>query len=84
MMATWHPEACAPGARVSYWITSSRLGGLVFGAASWHQKARDDFWSQGARVLGEIVNNDRFLILPSVHVQELASHALACRRLAAD
>ncbi len=44
MMATWHPEgeACAPGARVSYWITSSRhgrLGGLVFGAASWHQKA---------------------------------------------
>ncbi len=54
--------------RVSYWITSSRhgrLGGLVFGAASWHQKARDDFWSQGARVLGEIVNNDRFLILPS-------------------
>ncbi len=95
MMATWHPEgeACAPGARVSTWITSSRhgrLGGLVFGAASWHQKARDDFigWSQGARVahLGEIVNNDRFLILPSVDVKELASHALACacRRLATD
>ncbi len=62
----------------------------MFGAASWHQKARDDFigWSQGARVahLGEIVNHDRFLILPSVHVQELASHAwaCACRRLAAD
>ncbi len=61
----------------------------MFGAASWHQKARDDFigWSQGARVahLGEIVNHDRFLILPSVHVQALASHALACagRRLAA-
>ncbi len=81
MMATWHPEgeACAPGARVSYWITSSRhgrLGGLVFGAASWHQKARDDFigWSQGARVahLGEIVNHDRFLILPSVHVRACA------------
>ncbi len=95
MMATWHPEgeARAPGARVRYWITSprhGRLGGLVFGAASWHQKARDDFigWSQGARVahLGEIVNHDRFLILPSVHVQELASHAWACagRRLAAD
>ncbi len=39
--------------RVSTWITSSRhgrLGGLVFGAASWHQKARDFIrWSRGAR-----------------------------------
>ena len=95
MMATWHPEgeARSPGARVSYWITSSRhgrLGGLVFCAAGWHQKARDRFigWSQGARdaQLGKVVNNDRFLILPSVKVKGLASHALACacRRLAAD
>ena len=95
MMATWHPkgEARCPGARVSYWITSSRhgrLGGLVFSAASWHHKARDRFigWSQGARDahLGKIVNNDRFLVLPSVKVKGLASHALACAcaRLAAD
>ncbi len=95
MMATWHPEgeARCPGARVSYWITSSvhgRLGGLVFSAAGWHQKARDRFigWSQGARDahLGEVVNNDRFLVLPSVTVKGLASHALAlaCARLATD
>ena len=95
MMATWHPEgeARCPGARMSYWITSSRhgrLGGLVFSAASWHQKARDRFigWSQGARDahIGKIVNNDRFLVLPSVKVKGLASHALACacRRFAGD
>ncbi len=95
MMATWHPggEARCPGARVSYWITSSRhgrLGGLVFCAAGWHQKARDRFigWSQGARDahLAKVVNNDRFLVLPSVKVKGLASHALACacRRLAGD
>ncbi len=53
MMATWHSEgeARCPGARMSYWIMSSRhgrLGGLVFSAASWHQKARDGFigWSR--------------------------------------
>ena len=95
MMATWHPEgeARCPGARVSYWITSSvhgRLGGLVFCAAGWHQKARDRFigWSQRARDahLAEVVNNDRFLVLPSVTVKGLASHALAlaCARLATD
>ena len=74
MMATWHPEgeARCPGARESYWITSSRhgrLGGLMFCAAGWHQKARD-----------------RFLVLPSVKVKGLASHALAltCARLATD
>ncbi len=74
---------------MSYRITSScygRLGGLVFRAANWHQKARDDFWSRGARDvhLGKVVNNARLLILPSVNVPELASHVLACRRLAAD
>ncbi len=95
MMATWHPEgeARCPGARLSYWIVSSRhgrLGGLVFCAASWHQKARDRFigWSPGARAahLAEIVNNDRFLVLPSVRVKGLASRVLtlACARLAAD
>ncbi len=89
MMATWHPEgeARCPGARVSYWITSSRhgrLGGLVFCAAGWHQQARDRFigWSQGARDahLAKVVNNDRFLVLPSVKVKCLAFDAItACR-----
>ncbi|MCY4460337.1 MAG: DUF4338 domain-containing protein [Albidovulum sp.] len=46
MKATHHPEgdAACPGGRIRYCIASERygpLGGLVFGAASWHQKARD-------------------------------------------
>ncbi len=95
MLATWHPEgeARTPGARVSYWIHSPRLGRLgllVFSAAGWHQKARDTFigWSQSARDahLDKLVVNDRFLLLPSVRVAGLASHvlALAVRRLPGD
>ncbi len=95
MLATWHPEgeARTPGARVSYWIHSPRLGRLgllVFSAAGWHQKARDTFigWSQSARDahLDKLVVNDRFLLLPSVRVEGLASHvlALAVRRLPGD
>ncbi|MCY4459623.1 MAG: DUF4338 domain-containing protein [Albidovulum sp.] len=46
MMATHLPEGAAacPGGRIRYWIASERygrLGGLVFGAALWHRKARD-------------------------------------------
>ncbi len=95
MMATHHPEgdAACPGGRIRYWIASERygrLGGLVFGAASWHQKARDLYigWSQAARDanLGRVLNNDRFLILPSARVPGLASHALslAAERVARD
>ncbi len=95
MMATHHPEgdAACPGGRIRYWIASERygrLGGLVFGAASWHQKARDLYigWSQAARDanLGRVLNNDRFVILPSARVPGLASHALslAAERVARD
>lgn len=76
---------------MSYWIVSSRhgrLGGLVFSAAGRHQKARDCFigWSQGPRDahLAKAVNNDKFLLLPSLKVKGLASHTLACARLAGD
>ncbi len=95
MMATHHPEgdACCPGGRLRYWIVCERhgvLGGLVFGAASWHQKARDRHigWSQAARDanIGLVVNNDRMLVLPGVRVHGLASLSLslACERLADD
>lgn len=95
MMATHHPEgdAACPGGRIRYWIVSERfgaLGGLVFGAASWHQKARDRYigWSRAARDanIGLVVNNDRMLILPGVRVRGLASLSLslACARLAGD
>ena len=95
MMASHHPEGWSrmPGAQLRYWVWSSvhgRLGGVGFCAASWHQKARDGFigWSADARVenLGHVVNNDRFLLLPGIRIDNLASHvlALATARLADD
>ena len=62
-----------PGNQLHYWLKSSRygiLGGLSFQAASWHQRARDEYigWSQRARVehMDEVIHNGRFLILPGV------------------
>jgi hypothetical protein len=66
------------------------LGCLMFGAAAWKVKARDDFigWSRVEREsnLSLVVNNNRFLILPWVEVPHLASHILGkvCRRLLRD
>lgn len=86
MLDTHHPLGWAhrPGARLSYWLvseTEGRLGGLSFAAASWHQQARDAFigWSATARVahLSQLIDNDRFVILPGVRMAHLASHVLA-------
>ena len=68
MMATHHPQgwAWAPGGQRRNWVCSSlgHLGGIGFCAASWHDKARDDFigWSADARVanLSLMINNHRF------------------------
>ena len=72
-----------PGNQLHYWLKSSRygiVGGLSFQAASWHQRARDEYigWSPRARVehMDEVIRNGRFLILPGVRVQGLASFAL--------
>ncbi|MCY4611398.1 MAG: IS4 family transposase, partial [Gammaproteobacteria bacterium] len=95
MLASHHPQGWAkvPGEQLRYWILSERhgrLGGVGFCAASWHQKARDDWigWSPRARVanLCRVVNQDRFLILPGVRVPNLASQvqAKALARLPGD
>ena len=95
MMATHHPQgwARAPGGQLRYWVCSSihgRLGGIGFSAASWHQKARDEFigWSADARAanLSLVINNHRFLLLPGVRVYGLASRvlAVAAERVATD
>ena len=90
MMALHHSEGVPrhPGKTLNYLVISSRfgcLGGIGFCAASWHQKARDRYigWSARARCagLGRMVNNHRFLLLPSVRVPDLASHVLRRRRV---
>jgi hypothetical protein len=57
------------------------LGCMLFGSAAWKAKSRDAFigWDRQMRErnLLFLSNNTRFLILPWVHVQHLASHLLA-------
>lgn len=72
------------GAQIRYVVKSSNhgyLGALAFSSASWALKCRDDYigWTENARRanLNRAVCNDRFLILPAVRVQYLASHVLS-------
>lgn len=66
------------------------VGGLSFSAPAWRLAARDAWigWDDSARRAGlsKVVGNSRFLILPRVHVPNLASHvlSLAIKRLPAD
>ncbi|MFZ4618554.1 MAG: Druantia anti-phage system protein DruA, partial [Rectinemataceae bacterium] len=62
----------------------------VFGAAAWKTEPRDSFigWDPATRAmrLGDIANNNRYLILPWVEVPHLASHVLGllARRIRND
>ena len=81
-----------PGAQLRYFVRAAGnvIALLSFGASAWKTKPRDAAigWTtaQRQRNLHLIVNNARFLILPWVHVQNLASRVLALvsRRLADD
>ncbi len=81
------------GENLQYTVTHGQgrlLACLLFGAAAWKCRARDEFvgWTpeQRQRHLHRIANNTRFLILPFVRVPHLASWILGnvTRRLAAD
>lgn len=81
------------GEQIRYVIKSSRhgyLGAMAFSAAKWSLSARDKHigWGEEARIenLRYVVSNDRFLIVPTVRVENLASHvlAMALRRLPED
>jgi len=73
-----------PGAQVRYLIYSefgTLLGAIGFSAAAWTLRPRDTMigWNKEQRTnrLNKVVNNSRFLILPWVHVKNLASKVLA-------
>ena len=81
------------GENVQYLIRAAggaELAVMVFGAAAWKVAARDHCigWSPSQRQerLGQIANQQRFLILPWVRVPHLASHLLAraTQRLSED
>ncbi|QGP92408.1 IS66 family transposase ISCARN22 [Neomoorella glycerini] len=97
-MAAYHPlgYSRAIGAQQRYWIRVKGargreiVGAMLFGAAAKALDARDKWigWTaeERRRYRPRIVNNNRFLILPEVHIPHLASHALslAARRIRAD
>jgi hypothetical protein len=94
-METYHYLGAGPlcGAQMRYLIWSERfgyLGGLAFSASAWRLKARDAYigWTDTARArnLPWVLNNSRFLILPTVRVPNLASRALSVclKRLPVD
>jgi len=83
------------GAHLRYLVWASRPAEAVVGCVQlsspgWRVAVRDRWigWDDAtrARHLQQVVNNSRFLILPWVHVKNLASHVLAqvARRVRAD
>lgn len=71
------------GAQMRYLIGSRHgwVGGLSFSASSWHVADRDHRigWSAQARAENRdyVINNSRFLILPTVEVANLGSYVLS-------
>ena len=84
-MERYHYLGCRVpfGANLRYWVRNQdrELACLLWTSPAWKMKARDAWigWSdeQRRRNLQRIVNNGRFLILPWVRVQGLASKTLA-------
>lgn len=72
-----------PGAQLRYFILDGErvLGAMGFGAAAWKVAPREQFigWNPEERERGLhlIVGQSRFLILPWIHCQNLASKTLA-------
>ncbi|MBI2191400.1 MAG: IS4 family transposase [Planctomycetes bacterium] len=86
LMKRYHYLGNGPlcGAQMRYVVRSEKqgwLGALSFSAGTWRLKKRDEWigWSEKARRahLREVISNSRFLILPTVHVVNLASHVLS-------
>ncbi len=86
LMDSFHYLGSGPlcGAQIRYMVQSPTygyLGALAFNSASFALAARDRFidWDEDARRanINKVVSNSRFLILPTVKVNNLASHVLS-------
>ncbi|MHC4854303.1 MAG: IS4 family transposase [Planctomycetota bacterium] len=86
LMEAHHYLGAGPlcGAQLRYLVRSEVhgwLGALAFSSATWRLKPREQWigWSDRARRanLGRVIQNSRFLVLPTVAVPNLASHVLA-------
>jgi len=80
------------GPRIKYiiWLEGRPVSAISFNQAAYKLGVRDRFidWSdeEKKKNLTHLLNNNRFLILPWVHIKNLASHilALSIRRLKVD
>ena len=86
LMDRYHYLGSGPlcGAQLRYLIRSEHegdVGGFAFSAAAWRLEARERWigWDEEARRqnLNQVINNSRFLIVPHIHVKNLASRALS-------
>ena len=94
LLAACHPlgRSRAPGCRLTYLLEAAAgvLGVLSFVSAPLRLGPRDAHLGWGDRTrgshIGQVVSNDRFLLLPGVRVPHLASHVLGrvVGRLASD
>lgn len=94
LLATYHylgyRQPAGPSIGYLVFWQDRPLACVRFGPAAWKVAARDTFinWTpeQRRRGLSQLVNNDRFLILPWVKVPHLASLLLGkiCQRLVGD
>jgi len=94
MMLREHPQGAGPlvGCQLRYLIGSNHgwLGGFAFSAAALNLRDRDQWigWNtdQHRQHLHRILGMSRFLLRPSVHCQNLASHVLGLvlRQVASD
>ena len=87
LVERYHPEGCSVpvGAHLRYLVeiccpSAEIVGCLQLSSPAWKMKARDEYigWSaEGHRAnLQKVVNNSRFLLVPWVHVEHLASRVL--------
>jgi hypothetical protein len=86
LLDKFHDRGSGPlcGAQLRYIVKSNLrgyVGGLAFSSATWKLRARDSYigWSESARRknLKHILSNDRFLIVPTVEIPNLASYILS-------
>jgi len=95
LLDNYHPLGATKlcGAQIRYLVTSQHygpIGALAFNSGSFSLQARDEHigWDQRAKRanLDKLVQNSRFLLIPTLKVANLASHvlALALERLGKD
>ncbi len=94
MVERWHylKSSAMVGSLLKYFIILDEwiVGAISFCAAAYHLGPRDRYigWNETVRkeYLSRMVENNRYLILPSVHIKNLASATLAesARRIKID